>query len=74
MTESKTSATAIVTMTVSVELNQPWGGECTLAQVQQQARRDAQEQLEQLRQHWATRGVRIGEVRSIRIVLNEEKT
>lgn len=73
MAESKTSATALVTMTVSVELSQPWGGEATLAQVQQQARRDAEERLAQLATEMLRQGVRIGQVRSIRIVLNEEK-
>lgn len=73
MAESKTSATALVTMTVSVELSQPWGGEATLTQVQQQARLDAEERLAQLATEMLRQGVRIGQVRSIRIVLNEEK-
>lgn len=74
MSESKTSATAIVTMTVSFELSQPWGGESTLEQIQKQARRDAEERLGMVRDELAKDGIRIGEVRSIRIVLNEERS
>lgn len=73
MSESKTSATAMVTMTVSVELSQPWDGEATLAKVQKEARREAEERLAQLAMDMLRQGVRVGQVRSIRIVLNEEK-
>jgi len=73
-TENKTTATAVVTMTVSVELSQPRGGECTLDEIQKQAREDATEKLAALGREFAARGVRIGEVRSVRIVLNEART
>lgn len=73
MPDSKTTAIAVVTMTVSIELSQPWGGECTLDQVQKQARGDAEERLGMARAALAKDGIRIGEVRSVRIVLNEEK-
>lgn len=68
----ETSATALVTMTVSIELSQPWGADCTLAQIQKQARDGAETALGGLARDLNARGIRIGEVRSIRIVLNEE--
>lgn len=70
MTDSKTRATAVVTMTVSVNLDQPWLGDATLEQVQKQAKDDA---LALLSRSLTGSGVRVGEIRSIRIVLNEEK-
>jgi hypothetical protein len=73
MSESKTSAIAVVTMTVSVELSQPWPGEATLAEVQKRARRDAEERLGVVATELAKQDIRIGQIRSIRIVLNEEK-
>lgn len=73
MSESKTKATALVTLTVSVELTQPWDGTFTLEQVQKQAREDALRVLGCLGADLAKRGVRVGDVRSVRIVLNEEK-
>lgn len=70
MAESKTSTIAVVTLTMSVELSQPRGGECTLAQIQ--ARRDATERLAMAATALRDQGMRVGEVRAIRIVLNEE--
>lgn len=70
---SKTSAIAIVTMTVNIELQQPWGADCTLAQVQQQARDGAHGTMHSLRDMLELRGVRVGDIHAMRIVLNEEK-
>lgn len=73
MKESKTSATAIVTMTVKVHLTQPWGGDATLESVQKTARRDAEEHLRMCATEMLKHSIRIGEIQSIRIILNEEK-
>lgn len=72
MPDTKTSAIAIVTMTV-IELPQPWGADCTLAQVQKQARDGAHQTMHRITKELDARGVRVGEIRSMRIVLNEEK-
>lgn len=73
MSESKTSAIAVVTLTVSVELTQPWPGEATLAEVQKRAREEARERLASIASALGSQSVRVGEVRSVRVVLNEEK-
>lgn len=73
MPDTKTSAIAIVTMTVSIELSQPWGADCTLVQVQKQARDGAHQAMHSLAKELGARGVRVDEIRSMWIVLNEEK-
>jgi len=73
MAESNTRATAIVTVTVSVVLDQPWGGECTLGQIQKQARQEAEDRLRYIAKDLAAQRITVGDVRGIRIVLNEEK-
>lgn len=70
MAESKSTATVVVTMTVSVHLTQPWGGDCTLAQVKLQAMREAEERLTIAMQN--VRQVVIGKFHSMRVLLDEE--
>lgn len=80
MSESKTSVTALVTVTLRVQLTQPWGGDCTLEQVQKQATREALDRVKILNYPNSHRqigqgdgDVTVGEVRSCRIIFNEEK-
>lgn len=80
MPESKTSAIAVVVVTLRVELTQPWGGEWTLEKVQQQAKRDALDRVRCLQfpnsraqVGQGDREITVGEIHSCRIVLNEEK-
>lgn len=73
------SATAIVSVTLAIEVNSPWGSDCTLQQVKKQATEEALQRIAQLRGSNGrqvgelTDGVRVTEVRSIRIVLNEDR-
>lgn len=73
MKESRTTAIAVVTVTLSIELKQPWGAESTLEQVQKQARQEALERVGAVAGDLAKIDARVGEIRSIRIVLNEER-
>lgn len=69
-THTRTRAEAV---TISIELKQPWGGEATLEQVQKQARQEALERIGAVAGDLAKIDARVGDVRSIRIVLNEER-
>ena len=70
---TKSSTIAVATATVSIELTQPWSGDCPLDQVRKQAIDDATDHLRRAASDLAKHGIRIGEVRSIRIVINEDK-
>lgn len=70
MAESKSTATVVVTMTVSVHLTQPWGGDCPLSQVKMQAMREAEERLTIAMQN--VRQVVIGKFHSMRVLFDEE--
>lgn len=72
MPESKTRAHATVTVTVVIDLAQPWGGEATLDQVRKQAREDAVQQLGYLRAELRQKGFRIGDVDKVHISITEE--
>lgn len=69
MSESKTTATAVVSCTVHVHLTQPWGGEFTLQKVQEQARESA---MDLLRSKMGS-GISLGDVKSVRVIMNEER-
>jgi hypothetical protein len=80
MSDTKTTATAIVSVTLAVEVGSSWGGDCTMAQVKKQATEEAVRRLGHLRGQTSDRHVQDGvdgshitEVRAIRIVLNEGK-
>ena len=69
---SSTQATAIVTLTVKVHLTQPWNGDCTLDQIQKQARRDAEDQIQMCLSELNKRRSTVGKIQSVQIVLNRE--
>lgn len=73
MPDTKTTAIAVVTMTVSIELHQGWGADCTLAQLQKQARDEAVGTLRGMEDALNKRNARIGEIRAIRVMFNEER-
>jgi hypothetical protein len=72
MKETKTSATAVVTLTLNVYLDQPWTGESTLEQVQKRARAEAMDRITGALTELVKRDIRVGQVQSVRIILNEE--
>ncbi len=69
---TKTSATAVVTLTVNVHLDQPWSAGATLEQVQSQARADAVDVIARAATELSARRIFVGSITKIRIILNEE--
>lgn len=72
MKESETKATAVITMTVKIHLTQPWSGECTLNQIQTQAKRDAEEQIQMCLAELAKHHITLGKITSVQVTLNRE--
>jgi len=69
--ESSISATAVVTVTDEIHLEQSWGGDATIDRVDKRARDEASEHIERLRTALSREGARVvGEPSNVRIILN----
>lgn len=73
MSDDKTRATATVTASVTIMLDQPWGPESSLAQVYVTAERQAYDRIRFVNDELAKHGVSIAPPSGIILMITKEK-